>query len=148
MSRVNAKSRKVSKPRDIGLDSKAMGWFQHNISWFSRLLDNLRVTLQWCRNEGAGVSIHQPHDCLLNRLFKAQMKENFKAPRHRPLWGESTGDRWIPRTKASNKENVFYLMTSSWRRKRLSSYRKNCALSWYQRTLYSNGWLSPTYDIQ
>ena len=31
--------------------------------------------------------------------FHAQMKENIKAPRHWPLWGEFTGDRWIPRTK-------------------------------------------------
>ena len=25
--------------------------------------------------------------------------KNIKAPRHGPLWGEFTGDRWIPRTK-------------------------------------------------
>ena len=29
----------------------------------------------------------------------SQIKENIKAPRHRPLWGEFTGHRWIPRTK-------------------------------------------------
>ena len=29
-----------------------------------------------------------------------------KAPRHWPLYGEFTGDRWIPRTKASNTENI------------------------------------------
>ena len=34
-----------------------------------------------------------------------------KAPRHWPLWGESTGDRWILITKASNAENV----SISWR---------------------------------
>ena len=28
-----------------------------------------------------------------------QIKENIKASRHWPLWGEFTGDRWIPRTK-------------------------------------------------
>ena len=56
-------------------------------------------TLQWRHNELDGVSNHQPHDCLLNRLFKAQIKENIKAPRHWPLWGEFTGDRRIPRTK-------------------------------------------------
>ena len=27
-----------------------------------------------------------------------QIKENIKAPRHWPLCGEFTGDRWIPRT--------------------------------------------------
>ena len=26
-------------------------------------------------------------------------KKNIKAPRHWPLWGEFTVDRWIPRTK-------------------------------------------------
>ena len=32
-------------------------------------------------------------------LIQAQIKENTKAPRHWPLWGEFTGDRRIPRTK-------------------------------------------------
>ena len=32
-------------------------------------------------------------------LIQAQIKENIKAPRHWPLWGESTGGRWIPLTK-------------------------------------------------
>ena len=50
-------------------------------------------------NERDCVSNHQSHDCLLNRLFKAQTKENIKAPRHWPLSGELTGHRWIPRTK-------------------------------------------------
>ena len=37
---------------------------------------------------------------LLTQAFiQAQIKENIKAPRHWPLWGEFTGDRWIPRTK-------------------------------------------------
>ena len=45
------------------------------------------------------VSNHQPRDCLLNRLFKAQIKESIQTPRHWPLWGEFTDDRWIPRTE-------------------------------------------------
>ena len=32
-------------------------------------------------------------------FIEAQIKENTKAPRHWPLWGEFTGDRWIPHTK-------------------------------------------------
>ena len=55
--------------------------------------------LQWRHNERDGVSDHQPYNCLLNRLLKAQIKENIKAPRHWPLCWEFTGDRWIPRTK-------------------------------------------------
>ena len=31
-------------------------------------------------------------------FIQAQIKENFKAPCHWPLWGEFTGDRGIPRT--------------------------------------------------
>ena len=46
-----------------------------------------------------------------SRLFaypfvQAHIKENIKAPRHWPLWGEFTGHRWIPLTEASNAENV------------------------------------------
>ena len=32
-------------------------------------------------------------------FVQAQIKENIKAPRHWPLWGEFIGDQWIPRTK-------------------------------------------------
>ena len=32
-------------------------------------------------------------------FIEAQIKENTKAPRHWPLWGEFTGGRWIPHTK-------------------------------------------------
>ena len=45
-------------------------------------------TLQWCHNERDGIWNYQPHDCLLNHLFKALIKENIKALCHWPLWGE------------------------------------------------------------
>ena len=32
-------------------------------------------------------------------VYLGQIKENMKAPRHWPLWGEFTGDRWIPHPK-------------------------------------------------
>ena len=44
-----------------------------------------------------------------------QIKENIKALRHWPLCGEFTDDRWIPRTRASNVENV----SIWWRRHRI-----------------------------
>ena len=71
------------------------------------------ISLQWRHNEHDGVLNHQPHECLLNRLFKAQIKENIKAPRHWPLWGEFTGHPWIPRTKGQWRGKCFHLMTSS-----------------------------------
>ena len=33
------------------------------------------------------------------QFVQAKIKENIKALRHWPLWGEFPGDRWIPRTK-------------------------------------------------
>ena len=80
--------------------------------------------LQERHNERDSVSNHQPHDCLLNRLFKAQIKENIEAPRHWPLWEEFTGDRWIPRTKASSAENA-----SIWWRHHASKYSYVWAIS-------------------
>ena len=61
--------------------------------------------LEWHYNEHDGVSNHQPHDCLLNRLFRRRSRKKIKAPRHWPLCGEFTGDQWIPRTNSS-AENV------------------------------------------
>ena len=36
------------------------------------------ITLQWHHNECSGVSNHQPHDCLLNRLFRRRSNETLK----------------------------------------------------------------------
>ena len=58
------------------------------------------LSSQWRHNERDGISNHYPHDCLLNGLIKAQIKENIKAPRHWPLWGE------FPAQITSNTENV------------------------------------------
>ena len=53
--------------------------------------------LQWRHKKYAGISDHR-------RLFaqpfvQSQIKEIVEAPRHWPLWGESTGDRGIPATR-------------------------------------------------
>ena len=42
------------------------------------------------------------------QFIRAQIKENIKVPRHWPLCGELTGDRWIPAQMASNAKNVFF----------------------------------------
>ena len=62
--------------------------------------------LQWRHNELDNVSNHQSPECLLNRLFKAQIKGNLKTPRHWPLWGEFTETGKFPAHSASNAENV------------------------------------------
>ena len=35
-------------------------------------------TSQWCHNDHDGVSNHQPHGCLLNRLFRCRSKKTSK----------------------------------------------------------------------
>ena len=71
--------------------------------------------LQWRHNERDDVSNHRRLDSLLIRLFK-------KVPRHWPLWGESTGDWWIPTQRASNAKNdsiwCHHAITQSRRRDR------------------------------
>ena len=47
-------------------------------------------------------------------FIRVQIKENIKAPRHWPLWGKFTGNRWIPLTKGHLRGKCFHLMTSSW----------------------------------
>ena len=50
-----------------------------------------------------------------SRLFTQRfIQALIKAPRHWPLWGEFTGDRWIPRTKDQLRGKCSHLMTSSW----------------------------------
>ena len=58
----------------------------------------LDYPLQW-RHGGARWRLKSPASSLFAQPFiQAQIKENIKAPRHLPLCGEFTGDRWIPRT--------------------------------------------------
>ena len=67
----------------------------------------MSVPLQWRHNERVGISNHQLHNYLLNRVFKTQITENIKAPRRWPLCGEFTGNRWIRRTKGASNEKMF-----------------------------------------
>ena len=67
---------------------------------------SITVTSQWARWR-----LKSPASRLL--FVQAQIKENIKAPRHWPLWGEFTCDRWIPRTEGQWRGKCFRLMTSS-----------------------------------
>ena len=83
------------------------------------------------------VSNHQPHQ----PFIQTQIKENIKAPRHWPLCGEFTGDRWIPRTNGQLRGKCFHLMTSSCKQSRVSPWRA-CGQrpSWHQ-CRYGSLWL-------
>ena len=63
-------------------------------------------SLQWRHNGRDSVSNHQPHDCLLNRLFRRRSK---KTPKLRVTGfgaGNSPGTGEFPAQMASNAENV------------------------------------------
>ena len=52
--------------------------------------------------------LKSPASRLFTQSFvQAQIKENIKAPPHWPLWGEFTGNRWIPRTKGQLIGKIF-----------------------------------------
>ena len=47
----------------------------HNVMFFAA---NTKSTLRWRHNERDSVSSHQPHDCLLNGLFRRRSKKTSK----------------------------------------------------------------------
>ena len=56
------------------------------------------IALRWRHND-ARKRLKSPASRLFTQSFiQMQIKENIKAPRHWPLCGEFTVDRWIPRT--------------------------------------------------
>ena len=63
-------------------------------------------TLQWRHYERDGVSNHQPHDCLLNRLFRRRSKKASKLCVTGLCVGNSPVTGEFPTQRASNAENV------------------------------------------
>ena len=66
----------------------------------------MHVSLQWRHNEPDGLSNHQPHDCLLNRLFGRRSKKTSKLRVTGLCEGNSPGTGEFPSQTASNAENV------------------------------------------
>ena len=64
------------------------------------------ISLQWRHNELDGVSNHQPHDCLLNRLFRRRSKKTSKLRVTGLCEGNSPVTAEFPAQRASNAENV------------------------------------------
>ena len=68
----------------------------------------LGSSLQWHHNERDGVSNHQPHDCLLNRLFRRRSKKTSKLRVTGLCAGNSPGTDEFPAQMASTAENVLF----------------------------------------
>ena len=69
-------------------------------------LCHICIPLKWRHNELDGVSNHQPHDCLLNRLFRRRSKKSSKLRFTGLCVGNSRGTGEFPTQRASNAENV------------------------------------------
>ena len=75
--------------------------YVHN-SW-----DVFHTPIQWRRIERDGASNHQPHRCLLNRLFRCRSKKTKKFRVTGLYEGNSLVTGEFPAQRASNAESVF-----------------------------------------
>ena len=74
--------------------------------WSVKMFLSQSLALRWRHNERTGVSNHQPHDCLLNRLFRPRSKKTSKLRVTYLCAGNSPETREFPAQMASNAENV------------------------------------------
>ena len=112
--------------------------------FWSRAQRNVE-TLQWRHNGCDSVSNHQPHDCLLKRLFRRRSKKTSK-PRVTGLCaGISPGTGGFPAQMASYAENVPFddVIMETWRNK------PSCCWGWgYQsgaKFIIEKEWVSELY---
>ena len=101
-------------------------------------------SLQWRHNEHDGVSNHQPHDCLLNRLFRRRSKKTSKLRVAGLCEGNSPVVGEFPAQRASNAENVVIHMlnqalVSVFNTARTDHARSNYVLNNFM-TRYANSW--------
>ena len=72
----------------------------------SNIIIHAPYSLRWRHNELDGVSDHQPHDCLLNRLFGRRSKKTSKLCVTGLCAGNSPGTDEFPARMSSNAETV------------------------------------------
>ena len=75
---------------------------------FSVWPDEHIMTLQWRHRGRDGVSNHQPHDCLLNRVFRRRSKKTSKLRVIGLCAGNSAVTGEFPAQMAGNAENVSF----------------------------------------
>ena len=85
-----------TEPSILGRMMQPSSW-GHNFS---------NSSLQWHHNGHNGISNHQPHDCLLNRLFRRRSKKISKLRVTGLCVGNSPVTSEFPAQIASNAENV------------------------------------------
>ena len=76
------------------------------LSFLQMLFNMIFIALQWRHNEYDNFSNHQPHDCLLNRLFSRRLKKTSKLHVTGLCAENSPGTGEFPAQMASYAENV------------------------------------------
>ena len=94
-----------SFPNFNGATIEVCQWISYSIPHFTRHVITHR-SLQWRHNVQDSVSNHQPHDCLLNHLFRRRSKKTSKLRVTGLCVGNSPGTGEFPAQMASNAENV------------------------------------------
>ena len=100
-------------------------------------------TLQWRDNERDGVSNHQPHDCLLNHLFRHWWKKTSKLRTTGLCEGTSPVTGEFPTQRASNAQHV----TIWWRNHELFSGEPQATTVLFWCIFYLFLWLIPDIVI-
>ena len=90
------------------------------------------------------VSNHQPHDCLLNRLFRRRSKKTSKLRVTGPCVGNSPGTGEFPAQMASNTENF----SIWWRHHDLSQIKINRIFTIFDNELINRSWNETLTDRQ
>ena len=89
----------------LSVDNNTMCVIRSHEPISSTILSSKISTSQWRYNEHDGISNHQPHDCLLNRLFTHRSKKTSKLRVTGLCEGNSPVTDEFPAQRASDVEN-------------------------------------------
>ena len=101
-----------------------------------------RFSLQRRHNERDDVSNHQPHDCLLNRIFRRRSKKTSKLRVNGLNAGNSPVTGEFPGQRASNAENV-----SIWLRHHVGWHHRQRSFSILLQSCARGLWRSCTFPV-
>ena len=104
----------------------------------------IRFTLHWRHDDHDGVSNHQPHDCLLKRLFRRRSKKASKLGVTGFCVGNSPGTGEFPAQRASNAENVSIWWRHQDQLQEGHRHLDRLLKSWQQKVVFFSGVLSTT----
>ena len=120
-------------PNGNSCTGKATFFFTNSAHTLKITPETHRNTLLWRHNGYDGVSYHQPHDCLLNRLFRRWSQKTSKLRVTGLCAGNTTETGEFRARMASNAENV----SIWWRHHEWLGYVVSIVRNWDKTNLYN-----------